>query len=356
MGVLNTYSMFISALIHSAKPGALIGVIALDSFLTSRGHAPLRKQITSQCAIHRLLLCPNDLFRSQGADVRTCIMILEKNGDQHQPIQILDRLPNTTAFRDALEKNSFASTSMESLLLNGEKDDGEFVIDLPHDVRELFSYARLCDTFPCVTGISTGDDSTYLSRVPTPGFSTPFYKNPGRGRFFAPPNAYLRDDFLAVEKTAKTFMVRNKNLLYREGIICSSMGASFSACYLPSNSTWGVNTAIMCPQTDLWWLLAYLNSPLVTFMVRGVLNRSNMVTSGYVSRIPVPHLSKQARLQLARIAQSTYSALEQNDKSSSATLSNALAEVTEITSKEYALSASTTSRITDFGRNILKRL
>lgn len=83
IGVLNMYSMFLTAMIDCAKDGALIGVITLDSFLTAHGHATLREHILQHCAIHHVLLCPTDLFRNQGADVRTCVLILQK-GRQHQ--------------------------------------------------------------------------------------------------------------------------------------------------------------------------------------------------------------------------------------------------------------------------------
>jgi type I restriction-modification system DNA methylase subunit len=73
IGVHNMYSMFISAIIDSAKEGALISIISADSFLTARMHNPLRKQILEQCAINYLILCPTDLFWDQKADVRTCI-------------------------------------------------------------------------------------------------------------------------------------------------------------------------------------------------------------------------------------------------------------------------------------------
>ena len=71
---LNLYSLFVYAIIRTARPGCLIGLITFDSFLTARGHEGLRRFIREQCRIHSLLLCPADLFRNQGADVRTSIL------------------------------------------------------------------------------------------------------------------------------------------------------------------------------------------------------------------------------------------------------------------------------------------
>lgn len=97
-------------------------------------------------------------------------------------------------------------------------------------------------------------------------------------------------------------MVRNKSLLENEGIACSSMGLPFSAVYLPKEAVTGVNPTIFPPAEDIYWLLSYLNSSLVTYLIRGVLIRSNMVTSGYVNSLPVLDFSDEDKDQLAQIA------------------------------------------------------
>jgi hypothetical protein len=306
IGVLNTYSMFLSAMIDCAREGAILAFITLDSFLTARGHEALRKQILRECSLHHLLLCPNDLFWPQGADVRTCIMILQKGRRFQGEVAILNRPRDTTGFVRALEKESFEQRKLSEILLQNKEDRSEFIVGVPDDIRTLFAGTRLGSRFRCITGISTGNDSRYLSTAKRPGFTTPFYKNPGSYRFYCPPNAYLTDDFLQLDKSIPNFMVRNKELLFKPGITCSSMGVPFAACYLPINSTYGVNANIICPEKDLWWLLAYLNSHLVTYLVRGVLIRSNMVTSGYVSRIPVPKLSTRKKRALAVVAREAF--------------------------------------------------
>src|SRR5690606_8942320 len=55
IGVHNMYSMFISAIIDSAKDGALMSIITSDSFLTARMHNPLREQILNTCSVHYLI-------------------------------------------------------------------------------------------------------------------------------------------------------------------------------------------------------------------------------------------------------------------------------------------------------------
>ncbi|MCT7956622.1 N-6 DNA methylase [Laspinema palackyanum] len=306
IGVHNMYALFIAALIDCAKPGALIGLITLDSFLTAKAHQNLRHKILKTCAVHYLLLCSNDLFLDQGADVRTCIMILQKGTDYQGTVKVANRTLNQRDFQRILIQKQWTELPLEKITLAGEADNSEFIIDIPDEIQNLFESPRLGNLFSCVTGISTGSDRTYLSKDPRPGFTIPFYKNPGSCRFFTKPNAYLVDDFLSVAETIPNFTIRNKSLLYQPGITCSSMGVTFSACYLPPNSTYGVNANIITSDSDTWWLLAYLNSHLVTFIVRSLLNRSNMITSGYVARIPIPKFSRIALTQMSVIAREAY--------------------------------------------------
>jgi hypothetical protein len=77
-----------------------------------------------------------------------------------------------------------------------------------------------------------------------------------------------------------------------------------------------VYSGVFCEsEDDIWWLLAYLNSSLVQFLVRGVLLRANMITSGYVARIPVPQIAADERERLRNLAHEAYS-LESEGKTS----------------------------------------
>ena len=286
--VLNLYSLFVYAIIHVAKPGCLIGLITFDSFLTARGHEGLRRFIREQCRIHSLLLCPTDLFRKQGADVRTSILILQKGSQGENRIEIADRPVTSTRFEQMLRTNTFRTCAPEEIILSSPKDRGEFVVEVPNSVRLLFNAPRLGELFPCMTGISTGSDRTHLSSTRRKGFTVPFYKNPGKRRFFTHPDAYLRDDYREIARDIRNFIIRNKSSIGLPGITCSSMGVSFGAAILPENSTFGVNANIFPNEEDRWWLLSFLNSSLCNYLVRGVLLRSNMITAGYVARIPVP--------------------------------------------------------------------
>lgn len=303
---LNMYSMFIKAMLYIAKPGCLLGLVTLDSFLTSHWHAPLRDFILKHCHIHRLHLCPSDLFRDQKADVRTCIIVLEKQGVGKLETYVSNRPTSRDDFKTLLKRQDFNSVKATDLVLNHAEDNNEFVIGAPREVLDIFKNRRLSSVFPCITGISTGNDKKYLSKQKKHGQTIPFYKNPGTRRFFMEPDAYLPDNFLETARAVPNFMVRNRKYLFSGGIACSSMGVSFGAAYLPDGATVGVNPNIIVDGEDRWWLLAYLNSSLCTYIVRGVMLRTNMITAGYVARIPVPPISENTKASLAEVARSAY--------------------------------------------------
>jgi hypothetical protein len=303
VGVANTFAMFISAIIDLSRDGAVIGLITYDSFLTTRMHARLRRKILSMCGVHLIALCPSDLFRGQGADVRTCLLVLEKGAHRQQSLVRAGNRPlNKMEFRERLDRDDFEWLPLADLLLGGGRDSDEFVIGCPQDVKALFSAPRLGEVFECATGISTGNDRRYLSPCAKPPYTVPFYKNPGSRRFRCPETSYMDANFLEIAATVPNFIVRNQHLLFREGISCSSMGVSFGAAYMPAGGLFGVNANIFPAKRDLLWLLAYMNSSLVTYFVRGVLLRTNMITSGYVSRIPLIELSGENRRVLQAVA------------------------------------------------------
>lgn len=321
VGVHNMYSIFLAAMIDLAKEGALIGVIISDSFLTATMHSGLRQKILDCCSIHQLILCPTDLFRDQKADVRTAILILQKGKQFQRKVKISNRPRNAQHLEEILENKYFKSVELESILLSKKKSSNQFIIDVDDQILRLFEEPRVGNLFECITGISTGNDKKYLSKEKKDGFTVPFYKNPGSRKFKTTPDAYLIDHYLEEDKIVKDFMVRNKRLLGKKGITCSSMGLPFSACYLPENSTYGVNPNIILPESDLFWMLAYLNSSLVTYLVRGVLIRSNMVTSGYISQLPVITFTSEEKKELEIISKdviqdglSTTEAVERIDR------------------------------------------
>lgn len=344
VGVYNMYSMFLSAMIDMAKDGCLIGVITSDSFLTAAYHSKLRDQIFNTCSIHQLLLCPSNLFSSQKADVRTCIMILQKGCQYQGKVKIANRTADIHAFKELLQKSGSKEVSLNDIRLNC---GNQIVIDVDKSIVNIFSsYPLLGRCYKCVTCISTGNDNKYLRAFPNDGFTIPFYKNPASRKFLASPDAYLRDDYLEIGKQDRNFMVRNKNLLNNEGIACSSMGLQFSAAYLPQKAVTGVNPTIYPPKEDIHWLMSYLNSSLVTYLVRGVIIRSNMVTSGYVSSIPILDFTDKEKSQLTEIALQAYNGEKD--------IADCIADIDLLIKSKSVIPASVYDKTVDFAHNLSK--
>lgn len=307
VGAYNMYSMFLSAMISVAKEGCLIGVIISDSFLTATLHSKLREQIYRDCSIHQIILCPNDLFWNQKADVRTCLMILQKGRKYQKEIAIQRRCENTASFMEFLNNPHFKLCLFQEITLGKDKNSNQIVIDVPDEIIKFIKESPALGTlFKCSTCISTGNDKKYLSSQCKDGYTVPFYKNPAKRKFKTEPDGYLIDDYMEESLKVKDFMVRNKSFLQNEGIVCSSMGLPFSAAYKPKDAVAGVNATIFPSHEDLFWLMGYLNSSFITYIVRGVLIRSNMITSGYVSRIPIIKLTKAEKHQLELIANQAY--------------------------------------------------
>jgi len=347
-GAYNMYTMFLDAVIEMADEGDMIGIITADSFLTAKYHAGLRQKMMNKCILHDLLLCPTDLFWDQKADVRTCIMVLEKGTHKAgHLVRTLQRPEWKEEFFSALQDDKFQYVSTEGLFLTSPVDNFEFIVGVPDDVQKLFDGDRLGQSFSCVTGISTGDDGKFLRKKPEEGFTVPFYKNPGSQKFYCEPQAYIIDDYLQEPARTKNFMVRNKRFLGKEGICCSSMGVRFSACYLPEGSTFGVNPNIFAGD-DIWWLMSYLNSSLTLYLLRGVLIRGNMVNAGYVSRLPIVNFSAQQRNELEQIAKEQF-------LGKSASYNEAIEMIDNIVFAASGLSAESEKLIREFSTSIYKK-
>lgn len=347
VGAYNMYSMFLSAMIDIAKEGCLIGVIISDSFLTSAYHSKLREQIFENCSIHQIILCPTNLFWSQKADVRTCLLILQKGKKYQSDVLISNRANNIEDLQDILTNRKFKRTKLDNIRLNCGKSANQILIDVDPNIVKLFSTHKLLnEVFKCVTCISTGNDNKYLSSEKKEGYTIPFYKNPASRRFVTDADAFLIDDYLIMHQSDKNFMVRNKPLLNNEGIACSSMGLPFCAAYLPKEAVTGVNPTIFPPAEDINWLLSYLNSSFVTYIIRGILIRSNMVTSGYVGCIPILNFSDDDKNKLSEISSYARKGIIRID--------DAVSSIDEIVFDNVNLSVNTKNQIIYFSKNLGK--
>lgn len=342
---LNMYALFIHAILDYAPDDCVIGLVTHDSFFTAIGHRDLRQKILDTCIIHNVHLCPTDLFLNQGADVRTCLMILEKNKKPGKT-KFSNRPRSTQEFERILMLKDFEEDSFQNLLLTDERDNFEFVIDVAPEILNLFSGRRVIDIAPCITGISTGDDKRYIRSEESKDFSIPFYKNPASRNFFSRPDGYLCTNYEEVGKSVHNFMIRNRDLLLRGGLACSSMGVKFGATIRPSNTVCGVNPNIIVEGDSKWWLLSFLNSRLSLYLARGIIIRGNMITAGYAARIPVPEFNKLITKELIDLGKAGYKLASNNE--STVEVKNRINDVVE---SYLGLSNETQNSLRAFERN-----
>ncbi len=352
VGIQNMYLMFISAVIDLAKEGALIGIITNDSFFTAKSYKNFRRKILDKCSIHEITMCPTDLFINQGADVRTSIIILQKGSKYQNKVILNNRNNNKIEFEAKLKSGKLENNQyyIEDIILKDERDNLEFLIECPSEIKALFNLKRLGDIYKCITGISTGNDKKYLSKECKNQYTIPFYKNPGKDKFYTDKKLFLDKNFIEISKNIPNFIVRNKEHLFKEGVICSSMGVEFSACKLPKKSVFGVNCCILCDEDESFFLMAYLNSTLVTYLVRGVLNRTNMITSGYVARLPLVNFSKKEREELTSLGRVAYKKSKNGED-----LKEVFQKINNIVNKACKLSNNTIYYIEEFKENLTKR-
>jgi hypothetical protein len=275
-------------------------------------------------------------------------MILQKGKQFQDKVKISNRPKSTSDLERILETKDFLEVDVEEIVLSKKKTANQFIIDVDKDILSLFKNPRIGEVFKCITGISTGNDKKYLSKEKKQGFEIPFYKNPGSKKFVTTEDAYLINHFMDESLIVKDFMVRNKQFVFNEGITCSSMGLPFSACYLPKNSTFGVNPNIFTPKEDLLWMLAYLNSHLITYLVRGVLIRSNMVTSGYISQLPIAPFNIEEKAKLTEISEKVLNFKMDIDA--------AINEINSVVYGNLHLDGNIIEKIEDFTLNLSKRV
>ena len=301
----NFFAVFLSACIDIAKEGCIIGALVPDSLLYAKGYHTLRQKILKNCSISHIILCPEDTFRKTGANLSACILILQKTSALRD-IFVLDRPPTTLSFQKLIKENRWIVKSLYEITLNDEW--GNIISPILNSQLKDFmeTTPKIGELYKVVGGVSTGNESIFISPERKKGFTYPYFTN-SCFKFISEPNSWLRDDFMEFGKARKNFIPRHPEFYNKEGIVCSATGKRFSASYLPFDGIVRTNASIFPPDEDIWWLLAYLNSSFVTFIVKGIISRGNLTTIGNVFSIPLPDFPEKIKENLSQIAKQAVS-------------------------------------------------
>lgn len=301
-GATNMYALFMQAVIEIAKEGCIIGTIVPQSILFTRAYDKLRDKLLQLCDICQIILCPTNLFRHNGANVDTCILILRKGKNNGNLIRIANRSANIATFKSLLKQHNLIVCSLADIYQRINNKSAIFVLDCPPDLIKIFTnYPRLDEIFMCGGGVSTGNNKLFTSFEKREGFEVPYYPNVN-ARFLATPESFLCNDYMEQYRGTRKFIVRHPDKLECDGIVCSGIGKSFRAAYLSKEGVTGVNAAIWAPKEDVLWLISYLNSSLVAYLLKGIIARSHITTIGNVSSLPILNLTDCEKKTLGRIS------------------------------------------------------
>ncbi|MBO8172130.1 MAG: N-6 DNA methylase [Bacillaceae bacterium] len=314
IGVQNLYAMFIYQAFQQLKEGGLLCFIVQDSFLTNVYYTKFRRFLLDNSLIKEILLAPRDLFHHTDADVRTAILTLEKcTGKENEDMRRNNVMRLVDRLQDEDEYDHPPDNKVQLCRQNYfcQMEHYNFFVNVPLSVihTTLETPLKLGDVTEGGTGISTGHDARFLRKaddIPEneQGNWVPFYKNGGKKDAWYYETPYrIHKDWQTPSTIYRDFMARNASCYFREGITCSSMGIEFSAAYLPEGCLFGVNANLFTRnRDDLFYILAFLNSHLAKYILRAVFNRTNMITAGYVKRLPYIEPDRVIKQEVVRIS------------------------------------------------------
>jgi adenine-specific DNA-methyltransferase len=323
IGIRNLYAMFVHHALSNLKEGGTLCFIVQDSFLTNVYYQDFRRFILDHCLIDEIVLAPRKLFHHTDADVRTAIITLTKcTGPENREkrsahvMTLIDRLQEEDDYfhppQDKVQK-------LEQRYFE-RMEKHNFFINVPVSIIDIIlkTPLKLGHVVDGGTGISTGNDAKFL-RKPS-GIAeedpdwVPFYKNGGtKDAWFYETPYRIHRDWETPGRQYKDFMTRNAQHYFKEGITCSSMGVEFSASYMPAGCLFGVNANFFSDDREhLFYVLALLNSTLAKYIIRAVFNRTNMVTAGYIKRIPYIEPAPELKTRIADIARTIVASKKAN--------------------------------------------
>ncbi|MFZ0474292.1 MAG: N-6 DNA methylase [Halobacillus sp.] len=361
VGIHNLYTLFIYKGIQKLKDGGILTMIVQDSFLSNVYYKNFRKYVLDHTEIKEIILAPRRLFHKGKADVRTCILTLKK-----RPSLLIDRNhTHTMRLIDRLADQEYTNPPNESVQYMNQihfenNPNYNYSINVPIEILSLFHtpYVPLGDVVKIVTGISTGNDKYFLreqSEVINYEDWLPFYKNGGsKDAWYYEPKYYIHKNWPQYKNVHSNFMVRNPSYYYKEGITCSSMGVEFSAAYLPPGSLFGVNANLFPKnQEALFYFLGLLNSLLVKYMLRKFLNRTNMITAGYLKKLPYVEPSESLK---EVVVESTISLIEGKKKDPSFNTQKLQRKVDQAIFESYGIPEATQSHVKRFCKDLLENI
>ena len=361
VGLYNLYSLFVVNAIQHLKSGGILCFIIEDAFLTNRYYQRFREFILNNTHILEIKLAPWRLFHKTKADVRTAIITLKKKAltnsnnieeDREHKIRLIDRLANEEEYNKPSKIQNISQIEYRWM------PDQKFFVGVPMPIIKMIQNlpVRFGDIAQGGTGISTGNDDKYLRPAQEVESNSKtwvgFYKSGQRSPYYYKTPYYIERNYQKNnEADPKNFLVRNEQFYFKEGITCSSVGRKFSAAYMPPGNLFGVNANFFFNnREDLFYSLGFLNSKLVEYLARKVINRSNIIATSFIKEIPYIQPSRKMKREVVAIVKNIVTSLMNNPNYNYKSESE---NVDEIIFNLYGISDDIKKEITDFCANIM---
>ncbi len=315
----NLYSLFVVSAIRQLREGGVMSVIVLDSFVSNVYYRPFREFLLNNCKIKEILLAPRKLFHPAGADVRTAILTVEKcagldkvNERNNNFVRLIDRTETEEEYWKPKNIQEVKQGNFAHL------PDSTFFVNVPTRIIELIRKCdkRLEDVLDGGTGISTGNDKRFLKPsievLGNPAW-VGYYKNGIRKAYYYEPTMSIEKNYKQYSSEIKNYMLRNERFFFKEGITCASVGVGFSASYMPAGNLFGVNANFFAKdRVELYYALGLLNSKVVRYMLKAVLNRTNNISSKYIKKLPYLEPSQREKETIAKDVEDLVSKIKTN--------------------------------------------
>ncbi|MFW9905732.1 MAG: Eco57I restriction-modification methylase domain-containing protein [Candidatus Thorarchaeota archaeon] len=361
IGLYNLYSLFVVNAIQHLKCGGILCFIVEDAFFTNRYYQRFREFILNSTYILEMKLAPWRLFHKTKADVRTAIITLKKRKltdsnntgeDKKHKMRLIDRLANEEEYNRPPKIQNVPQIEYRRM------PDQKFFVGVPMAIIRMVQDPpmRFGDIAQGGTGISTGNDYKYLRRAQEVELNSKtwvgFYKSGQRSPYYYKTPYFIERNYQKnAEADPKNFLVRNEQFYFKEGITCSSIGRKFSAAYMPPGNLFGVNANFFFDnKEDLFYSLGFLNSKLVQYLARKVINRSNIIATSFIKEIPFIKPSIEQKRKVVAIVKNIVTTLLNNPKYNYNPESE---KIDEIIFELYGISDKIKKEIADFCTNIM---
>jgi adenine-specific DNA-methyltransferase len=323
--IKETYALFLYRCIQLLHPDGKLVFIMPDTWLTLHRHTVLRKYLLENTAILEIAQFPSSFFpRVHFGYANLSILTLQK---RQSPAQ--HDFNVYTGFRDVaqlIHKETATRQTIKQADMVANLDHALFIADKPA-VMNLINDAssRIGDVADCVTGFYSGDDKRFLkTRLDKKHYSkvdeaaiyrgaasvdgivgeqcyVPIVKG-GAQPYFKADDWFMLWSVEAVRHFKRDSKARYQNAAYyfRQGLGVPMVSSTQITAALLNYRLFDQSIVGIFPHNaaDLWYLLAFFNSPTCNTLIRTV-NPSANNSANYIRKLPLlrPDATQAATIQ-----------------------------------------------------------